>query len=81
VTVSGTWHFSSVVVTEAARIPPRDGDFDTLLAVLDPDVVLRVARGAVSADTSRAVHAAPTVIAWGFLLKARVGPRACAGST
>jgi RNA polymerase sigma factor (sigma-70 family) len=37
----------------------RDGDFDALLAVLDPDVVIRVDTGPVGA--SRVVHGAETV--------------------
>jgi RNA polymerase sigma factor (sigma-70 family) len=39
----------------------RDGDFDALLAVLDPDVVLRADRGAVPPGASRVVRGAPTV--------------------
>jgi RNA polymerase sigma factor (sigma-70 family) len=41
----------------------RDGDFEALLAVLDPDVVLRADSGAVSAGTarSRVVRGARTV--------------------
>jgi RNA polymerase sigma-70 factor (ECF subfamily) len=39
----------------------RDGDFDALLAVLDPDVVLRADRAAVHAGASREVRGAPAV--------------------
>jgi RNA polymerase sigma factor (sigma-70 family) len=39
----------------------RDGDFDTLLAVLDPDVVLRADSGAVLAGLSREVRGARAV--------------------
>jgi len=34
----------------------RDGDFDTLLTVLDPDVVLRIDGGVVRAGLSRGVR-------------------------
>jgi len=39
----------------------RGGDFDALLAVLDPDVVLRVDRGAVLPGASREVRGARAV--------------------
>jgi RNA polymerase sigma factor (sigma-70 family) len=39
----------------------RDGDFDALVAVLDPDVVLRADSGAVPAGASREVRGAPAV--------------------
>jgi RNA polymerase sigma factor (sigma-70 family) len=39
----------------------RDGDFEALLKVLDPDVVLRVDRGAVPAGASREVRGARAV--------------------
>lgn len=39
----------------------RDGDFDALLAVLDPDVVLRADRAAVSVGASSEVRGAPAV--------------------
>src|SRR5918993_489457 len=39
----------------------RDGDFDSLLAVLDPDVVLRIDGGAVRAGLSREVRGARAV--------------------
>ena len=39
----------------------RDGDFDALLAVLDPDVVLRADSGAVRAGLSREVRGAQAV--------------------
>ena len=38
----------------------RDGDFDALLAVLDPDVVLRADRGAAPPGASRVVRGART---------------------
>jgi RNA polymerase sigma factor (sigma-70 family) len=39
----------------------RDGDFDALVAVLDPDVVLRADRGPLPAGGSRAVRGAEAV--------------------
>jgi hypothetical protein len=39
----------------------RDGDFDALVAVLDPDVVLRVDRGAVRPGGSREIRGAAAV--------------------
>src|SRR3954449_11508377 len=46
-------------VVDAFLAAARDGDFDALLAVLDPDVVLRVDRGALA--TSREVRGAAAV--------------------
>jgi RNA polymerase sigma factor (sigma-70 family) len=48
-------------VVDAFLAASRDGDFDTLLAVLDPDVVLRIDGGAVRAGLSREVRGARTV--------------------
>jgi RNA polymerase sigma factor (sigma-70 family) len=48
-------------VVDAFLAAARDGDFEALLAVLDPDVVLRVDRGA-RAGGSREVRRAPAVI-------------------
>jgi hypothetical protein len=39
----------------------RNNDFDALIAVLDPDVVLRADRGAVPRGASRVVQGAPIV--------------------
>ncbi len=39
----------------------RGGDFDALVAVLDPDVVLRADLGAAAAGASRLVHGAASV--------------------
>jgi RNA polymerase sigma factor (sigma-70 family) len=39
----------------------RDGDFDALVALLDPDVVLRADRIAVPGGASREIRGAPTV--------------------
>src|SRR5262249_59139148 len=49
----------------------RDGDFEALVAVLDPDVVLRADAGAVLAGMSREVHGAESV-ARGALTFARL---------
>jgi RNA polymerase sigma factor (sigma-70 family) len=48
-------------VVDAFLAAARDGDFDTLLAVLDPDVVLRADSGAVLAGRSREVRGARAV--------------------
>ena len=48
-------------VVDAFLAASRDGDFDTLLAVLDPDVVLRMDGGAVRAGLSREVRGAAAV--------------------
>jgi RNA polymerase sigma-70 factor, ECF subfamily len=48
-------------VVDAFLAAARDGDFDALVAVLDPDVVLRVDRGAVRPGASREVRGAAAV--------------------
>jgi RNA polymerase sigma factor (sigma-70 family) len=48
-------------VVDAFLAAARDGDFDALVAVLDPDVVLRADGGAVLAGASREVHGAEAV--------------------
>jgi RNA polymerase sigma-70 factor, ECF subfamily len=48
-------------VVDAFLAASREGDFDALLAVLDPDVVLRADRGAVPPGASREVRGAPAV--------------------
>jgi RNA polymerase sigma-70 factor (ECF subfamily) len=48
-------------VVDAFLAAARGGDFDALLAVLDPDVVLRVDRGAERPGGSREVRGAPAV--------------------
>src|SRR5919202_172024 len=48
-------------VVAAFLAASRDGDFDALLAVLDPDVVLRADSGAVPAGASREVRGASAV--------------------
>jgi RNA polymerase sigma factor (sigma-70 family) len=48
-------------VVDAFLAAARDRDFDALLAVLDPDVVLRADRGAVPPGASRIIRGAPTV--------------------
>jgi RNA polymerase sigma factor (sigma-70 family) len=49
-------------VVEAFTAAARDGDFDRLLAVLDPDVVLRVDGGLLRADETRELHGPEAVI-------------------
>jgi RNA polymerase sigma factor (sigma-70 family) len=48
-------------VVDAFLAAARDGDFDALVAVLDPDVVLRADGGAVRAGMSREVRGARAV--------------------
>jgi RNA polymerase sigma factor (sigma-70 family) len=48
-------------VVNAFLTAARGGDFDALLAVLDPDVVVRADRGAVPAGASAEVRGAPDV--------------------
>jgi RNA polymerase sigma factor (sigma-70 family) len=59
-------------VVDAFLAAARGGDFDALLAVLDPDVVLRADRGAVPPGASRVVRGARAV-AEGALTGARLG--------
>jgi RNA polymerase sigma-70 factor, ECF subfamily len=48
-------------VVDAFLSAVRNNDFDALVAVLDPDVVLRADRGAVPVGASRVVQGAPNV--------------------
>jgi hypothetical protein len=48
-------------VVDAFLAASRGGDFDALLAMLDPDVVLRADRAAVHAGASREVRGAAAV--------------------
>jgi RNA polymerase sigma factor (sigma-70 family) len=48
-------------VVEAFLAASRDGDFDALVAVLDPDVVLRADDGALPVVAAREVRGAPDV--------------------
>ena len=48
-------------VVDAFLAAARGGDFDALVAVLDPDVVLRADGGALRADASKVVRGAATV--------------------
>jgi RNA polymerase sigma-70 factor (ECF subfamily) len=48
-------------VVEAFLAAARDGDFDALLAVLDPDVVLRADRVAVQITASRQAQGVPAL--------------------
>jgi RNA polymerase sigma factor (sigma-70 family) len=60
-------------VVDAFFAASRDGDFETLLAVLDPDVVLRIDGGAVRAGLSREVRGA-TAVAEQTLTFSRLSP-------
>ncbi|MDZ4721703.1 MAG: sigma-70 family RNA polymerase sigma factor [Roseiflexaceae bacterium] len=53
-------------VVDAFLAASRSGNFNALLAVLDPDVVLRLDRGAVPAGASRVVRGAEAVVEQGF---------------
>jgi hypothetical protein len=48
-------------VVDAFLAAARGGDFDALVAVLDPDVVLRADSGAVHAGLTREVRGAPAM--------------------
>ena len=48
--------------SSAPSLLPRAGDFDALVAVLDPEVVLRADSGAAPAGASRRVRGAPAVV-------------------
>jgi RNA polymerase sigma factor (sigma-70 family) len=48
-------------VVDAFFAAARRGDFDALVAVLDPDVMLRADRGAVPVSPAGVVHGAPAV--------------------
>jgi hypothetical protein len=48
-------------VVDAFLAAARENDFEALVAVLDPDVVLRADRGALPAGASRVVRGARTV--------------------
>jgi RNA polymerase sigma-70 factor (ECF subfamily) len=53
-------------VVDAFLAASRGGDFDALLAVLDPDVVLRLDRGAVPQGASKVLRGAADVVKLGF---------------
>jgi RNA polymerase sigma factor (sigma-70 family) len=58
-------------VVDAFLAAARDGDFDALVAVLDPDVVLRSDRAALPAGVPREVHGAPAVTRRALVGRAR----------
>jgi RNA polymerase sigma factor (sigma-70 family) len=53
-------------IVDAFLAASRDGDFESLLAVLDPDVVLRLDRGAVRVGASMVFRGASAVSGLGF---------------
>ena len=59
-------------VVEAFLAASRAGDFDALIAVLDPDVVLRADRGAVPAGPSRVIRGAAMVARQALIFGGRV---------
>jgi RNA polymerase sigma factor (sigma-70 family) len=58
-------------VVDAFLAAARDGDFDALVAVLDPDIVLRSDRAALPADAPREVRGAPAVARMALVGRAR----------
>lgn len=58
-------------IVDAFLAAARGGDFDALVAVLDPDVVLRADRGAEPAGASRVVRGAQTVAKQALLFSGR----------
>jgi RNA polymerase sigma-70 factor (ECF subfamily) len=61
-------------VVDAFLAAARGGDFAALVAVLDPDVVLRADAGAVPPGASRVVRGAPAVAAQALAFARRLGP-------
>src|SRR5512133_3130256 len=61
-------------VVDAFLAATRGGDFDALLAVLDPDVVLRADAGAVPAGVSRVIRGASAVAEQALAFAQRLGP-------
>jgi len=57
------------VVVDAFFAAANDGDFDRLVAVLDPDVVLRADGGALPAGASRVVHGPAEVAGQAFTFR------------
>ncbi|WP_143268058.1 sigma factor-like helix-turn-helix DNA-binding protein, partial [Amycolatopsis alba] len=57
-------------VVDAFFAAARDGDFDALVSVLDPDVILRAEGGAAPAGTSRFVRGAATVASQALMFRA-----------
>jgi RNA polymerase sigma-70 factor (ECF subfamily) len=60
-------------VVDAFMAASRSGNFDALIAVLDPDVVLRADRGALSAGALRVVRGAPAVAKQALAWRERAG--------
>ncbi|MEO7999031.1 MAG: RNA polymerase subunit sigma-70, partial [Gemmatimonadaceae bacterium] len=60
-------------VADAFLAAVRDGDFEALLAVLDPNVVLHLDGGTVRAGATRVVHGA-LAVAEGAVRFARMAP-------
>jgi hypothetical protein len=50
------------IVVDAFLAASRDGDFDALLALLDPDVVVRADLAALPVGASREIRGAPAVV-------------------
>ncbi|HEY7595817.1 MAG TPA: RNA polymerase sigma factor SigJ [Actinophytocola sp.] len=56
-------------VVDAFFAAAREGDFDALVAVLDPDVILRAEGGELPEGASRVVHGAATVAGQALLFR------------
>ena len=56
-------------VVDAFMAASREGDFDALVAVLDPDVVLRADGGALRADLSKEVRGAQEVASQALMFR------------
>src|SRR5829696_5014637 len=64
-------HVRQREVVDAFLAASRDGDFDALVAILDPDVVIRADRAAVGRGGSREVHGARAVARGALAFSAR----------
>ena len=61
-------------VVDAFLAAARGGDFDALVAVLDPDIVLRADRGAEPPGASRVIRGAQTVAKQALAFSGRAAP-------
>jgi RNA polymerase sigma factor (sigma-70 family) len=61
-------------VVEAFLAASRAGDFEALLAVLDPDVIMRADRAAVPEGRPRKIHGARTVVERALLVSTQRAP-------
>lgn len=73
-TVPEADHARQQEVVEAFLAAARNGDFDTLLSVLDPDVVLRADYGAPLSIAGREIHGATSVANEALIFSGCAGP-------